>query len=171
MLKENIAKALCEQVNAEFYSSYLYLSMSAYADRAGFKGIANWLYIQAREEMAHGVHMYQYLLDRGVSPSFSEVKAPPQTFGGVTDIFEKVLAHEEGVTEGINNIAALAEKEGDHAAYQFIGWYLNEQVEEESNAGDLLAKLRLAADHPGALYTLDSALAGRVFTDPFASKA
>jgi ferritin len=169
MIKENIAKALSEQVTAEYYSAYLYLSMSAYADHAGFKGIANWLHVQAKEEMAHGIHLYQHLLERGAAPVFSDIKAPPQTFGGIKEIFEKILIHEQGVTGQFNSIATLAEKEGDHATYQFIGWYVSEQVEEESSAGDLLAKVRLVADHPAALYTLDSALASRVFTDPFAS--
>jgi ferritin len=166
MIKENVAKALNEQANAEFYSAYLYLSMSAYADRAAFKGIANWLYVQAQEELSHGARLYKYLLERGAAPLFPEIKGPPQDFSGIKDVFEKVLAHEQGVTERINKLATLAEKEGDHAAYQFISWYVSEQVEEEASAGDLLAKVRLIADHPGPLYNLDAALAARVFTSP-----
>jgi ferritin len=171
MIKENIAKVLSEQAGAEYYSAYLYLSMSAYADREGFKGIANWLFVQAREEMAHGTRIYQYLLERGASPAFGDIKAPPASYGSIRELFEKVLAHEQGVTGRINTIATLAEQEKDHAAYHFISWYVNEQVEEEASAGELLAKVRLIDGNPGLLYNLDAALASRVFTDPFASES
>jgi ferritin len=167
-MKENIAQALSEQAGAEYYSAYLYLSMAACADREGFKGIANWLFVQAKEEMAHGTRIYQYLLERGVSPVFGGINAPPASYGSIRELFEKVLAHEQGVTDRINHIATLAEQEKDHAAYQFISWYVNEQVEEEASAGELLTRIRLIDGQPGLLYNLDEALASRVFTDPFA---
>jgi ferritin len=167
-IKENIAQVLSEQAGAEYYSAYLYLSMAAYADHEGFKGIANWLFVQAKEEMAHGSHIYQYLLERGASPGFGEIKAPPASYGSIRELFEKVLAHEQWVTGRINDIATLAEQEQDHATYQFISWYVNEQVEEEASAGELLTKVRLIDGQPGLLYNLDAALASRVFTDPFA---
>jgi ferritin len=164
MIKENISRALSEQAGAEYYSAYLYLSMSAYADRSGFKGIANWLHVQAKEELAHGVRIYQYLLERGASPAFGEIKAPPASYGSIREIFEKVLAHEQGVTDSVNRIATLAEQEKDHATYKFISWFVSEQVEEESSADELLTKVRLIDGHPGLLYTLDAALASRVYT-------
>jgi ferritin len=167
-IKENIAQVLSEQAGAEYYSAYLYLSMAAYADHEGFKGIANWLFVQAKEEVAHGSHMYRYILERGASPGFGEIKAPPASYGGIKELFEKVLAHEQWVTERIHHIATLAEQEKDHATYQFISWYVNEQVEEESSAEELLTKVRLIEGQPGLLYNLDAALASRVFTDPFA---
>jgi ferritin len=171
VIKENICQALSEQAGAEYYSAYLYFSMAAYADRAGFKGIANWLFVQAREEISHGTHICRYLLERGASPVFREIKAPPASYGSIKELFEKVLAHEQGVTECINHIATLAEQEKDHATYQFISWYVNEQVEEESNADEILTKVRLLDGHPGLFYNLDAALASRVFTDPFAPGA
>lgn len=167
MIKETISKLLNEQVNAEYYSAYLYLSMAAYADRAGYKGIANWLHVQAKEEMAHGTRIFQYMLERGALPSLGGIKAPPASYSGITEIFEKVLAHEQGVTESINRIATLAEQEKDHAAYQFISWYVSEQVEEEASAEELLTRVKLIDSHPGLLFNLDTALASRVFTDPF----
>jgi ferritin len=167
-IKENIAQVLSEQAGAEYYSAYLYLSMAAYADKEGFKGIANWLFVQAKEEIAHGSHIYQYLLERGASPVFGGISAPPASYSSIRELFEKVLAHEQGVTERINHIATLAEQEKDHAAYQFISWYVNEQVEEEAAAGELLTRVRLIEGQPGLLYNLDAALASRVFTDPFA---
>jgi ferritin len=168
MIKESISAMLNDQVNAEYYSAYLYLSMAACADRAGYKGIAHWLYVQAKEEMAHGTHIFEYILERGAAPCLGEIKAPPASYNGITEIFEKVLAHEQMVTERINRIATLAEQEKDHATYQFISWYVSEQVEEEASADELLTRVKLIDGHPGPLYNLDAALAGRVFTDPFA---
>ncbi|MDR2662950.1 MAG: ferritin, partial [Treponema sp.] len=158
-------------VNAEYYSAYLYLAMSAQADRAGFKGIANWLFIQAREEMAHGTHLYQHILERGAAPSFKEIKAPELSPGGIREIFEKVLAHERHVSSLIDSIATLAQKEEDHATYNFILWYVNEQIEEEATAEEILAKIKLTDSHPGLLFSLDAELGSRTFTDPFGGSA
>ncbi|MDR2006240.1 MAG: ferritin [Acidaminococcales bacterium] len=171
MIKSKLTKALNDQVNAEYYSSYLYLAMSAYADKEGFKGIANWLFIQAQEELAHGTHIYQHILERGAAPAFNTIQAPPASFAGIEEVFEKVLAHEQYVTELINNIASLALKESDHASYNFIMWYVNEQVEEEATAGELLAKIKAVADNKGLLYTLDAQLASRAFVNPFPAAA
>jgi ferritin len=167
MLSEKLTKALSEQVNAEYYSAYLYLSMSSFADLAGLKGFANWLFIQAQEEMAHGTHMYQYILERGAAPSFAAIIQPPASFSGITEIYKKVLTHEQKVTESINNIATLAMQENDHACYQFILWYVNEQVEEEASAGDILGKLKMIGENKGLLLSLDNAFAQRVFVNPF----
>jgi ferritin len=169
MITESVVKALSEQVNAEYYSAYLYLTMSAYADRAGYKGVANWLFIQAQEEMAHGTHIYQHILGRGAAPSFSEIKAPDVSFGSIKEVFEKTLAHEQLVTGLINKIATIAQNEKDHASYNFIMWYVNEQIEEESTADEILAKIKLTEGHPSLLFNLDAELAARTFTDPFAA--
>ena len=168
MLSEALTKALSEQVNAEYYSAYLYLGMSAYADREGYRGIANWLFVQAQEERAHAVHLYQHILERGAFPVFMDIKAPPLSFAGIKEVFEKVLAHERGVTERINAIASLAAEEKDHATYNFMLWYVNEQIEEEKNAGELVAKINLMGNNPALLFHLDAELAARTFTDPFA---
>jgi ferritin len=167
MLSDSLTKALNSQLNGEFYSAYLYLSMSAYADRLGYKGVANWLYVQAQEETAHGIHIYQHILERGASPSLSEVKAPPASWPGIKELFEHILSHEQGVSAGVNNIASLAVNEKDHATYSFILWYVNEQIEEEKTAGDILAKLNLMGNNGMLLFHLDSELAARIYTDPF----
>ncbi|MCL2352366.1 MAG: ferritin [Firmicutes bacterium] len=171
MISEKLAKALNDQVNAEFYSAYLYLSMSAYTEGSGLKGAANWLYIQTREETAHAIHMYQYLIDRGVNPSLPAIEAPETNFTGLQDVFEKTLAHEQKVTERINKIATLAMKENDHACYQFIMWFVNEQVEEEANATDILTKLKMIGDNKGLLLSLDTELAARIYNNPFPTDA
>ena len=169
MISESLAKALSEQVNAEYYSAYLYQAMSTYAEDAAFKGAANWLWVQVREEMAHGIHMYQYILDRGAVPAYTSIEAPPapHSFKNLLDVFEAVLAHEQKVTARINNIATLAMRENDHACYQFIMWYVNEQVEEESNAKGNIDRLKLVGDNTGQLLSFDQELASRVYVNPF----
>ena len=171
MLSEKIVKALSDQVNAEYYSAYLYLTMSSAADRAGFKGTANWLFVQAQEEMAHGTHMYEYILSCDATPSFAAIELPPAAPSDINEIFKEVLAHEKKVTERINNIATIAMQEFNHACYQFIMWYVNEQVEEESGARDILDKLRHIEDNKGQLLALDNELATRVFVNPFPATA
>jgi len=170
MLSEKLTNALSEQVNAEYYSAYLYLAMSAAADRLGLKGISNWLFVQAQEEMAHGTHMYQYIVERGAAPSFTAIAQPPQSFADVKSIFEAVLSHEQNVTQRINSIATLAMQESDHACYQFMMWYVNEQVEEESSAADVLDRLYLVGGDKGLLLILDNELAARTFVNPFPAK-
>ena len=167
MLKSSLSKVLSEQVNAEYYSAYLYLSMSAYADRAGFKGFANWFFVQAQEEMAHGTHIYQHLLERGATPAFADIKVSQTEFKSIEEAFTKTLSHEQHVTELINNIASIALRENDHATYNFILWYVKEQIEEEAAADELLTKVRLIGNNTALLYNLDAELAARVFTNPF----
>ena len=171
MLSKKLAKALSDQVNAEYYSAYLYLAMSAAADQFGLKGAANWLFVQAQEEMAHGTHIYQYILERGAAPAFAAIEQPPASFANMSAIFEMVLAHEQKVTQRINAIATLAMQESDHACYQFMMWFVNEQVEEEANATEILSKLQLIGDNKGLLLTLDNEFAARVFVHPFPAKA
>lgn len=171
MLKESLLKVLGEQIVAEYYSAYLYLAMSAWADRAGYQGIANWLFVQAQEEMAHGTHIYEHVLERGEAPTLSEIQAPKQEFDSMQAMFEMVLSHEQWVTERINNIATIAMKEGDHATYNFIMWYVDEQVEEEASADQILSKVKAVSDHPGLMYNLDAELATRVFVNPFPAAA
>ena len=167
MISEKLVNALSNQVNAEYYSAYLYLAMAAAADRMGLKGTSNWLFVQAQEEMAHGTHMYEYILDRDAAPSFAAIDLPQTSFKDVCEIFETTLSHEQKVTAGINAIATLAMQENDHACYQFIMWYVDEQVEEEANARDILDKLRLIGDNTGLLLTLEAELGARVFVNPF----
>ncbi|MCL2070555.1 MAG: ferritin [Treponema sp.] len=167
MLSEKLTKALNDQINAEYHSAYLYLSMSSFAEGAALKGAANWLFVQAQEEMAHGVNMYHYLMDRGALPSFPAIAPPPASFTGIDDVFTQVLAHEQKVTKSLNAIATLAMQENDHACYQFIMWYVNEQVEEEATVTDILGKLKMIDGDKRALLTLDTELAARVFVNPF----
>jgi ferritin len=141
--------------------------MSAYADRAGFKGIANWLFVQAREETAHANRMCQYILERGASPYFADIKAPQLSLASITEVFEMTLSHEQHVSELINRIAALALGESDHATYAFIQWYISEQVEEVAKADEIVTQARAIGNNTALMYQLDAKLAKREFADPF----
>ena len=167
MINQNLAKALSEQVNAEYFSAYLYLSMSACAEQLGLKGAAHWLFAQAQEEMAHGTNIYQYLIERGAKPLLEEIKKPPSDFSDINQIFEMVLSHEQEVPRRINAIATMAMQEHDHASYQFILWYVTEQIEEEASASDILGKLKMIEGNKGLLLSLDKELAARTFANPF----
>jgi len=142
--------------------------MSAKADRMGFKGFANWLYVQFQEEMAHALNMNKHILERGCEPLYTAIDAPESGFENLKDLFKKVLEHEQYVTERIGKIATLAMQENDHATYNFISWYVNEQVEEEASADEILQKITNISDNTAMLYAFDTELAGRVFNDPFA---
>jgi ferritin len=167
VLKKNVSKALNDQWNAEYYSAYLYLAMSAYAEKAGFKGAAHWLFVQGREEMAHGTHIFRYLQDRGEDIVFSDIKAVTASYKDMKEVFAGVVAHEKHVTDLIDGVADIAMSEKDHATYNFILWYVNEQVEEVANAEEILKKLNLIGNDTGLLYNLDAVLAQRLFVNPF----
>lgn len=169
MLSEAITKALSDQVNAEIYSAYLYLAMSATADRMGFKGFANWLHVQFQEEMEHGLHIHAHILERGGTPTHNAIDAVSADFDSLEAMFEKVLEHERYVTSRINSIATLAMQENDHATYNFIMWYVGEQVEEEDSADQILQKLKFRKDNMSMIIALDAELGARVFVDPFAT--
>ena len=167
MLNDKLLHALSSQVNAEYYSAYLYLAMSAAANQMGLAGAANWLFVQAQEEMAHGTHIYQYILERCESPAFAAIDLPPTAYANIDDIFKMVLEHEQKVTQSINHIATIAMQESDHACYQFMMWFVNEQVEEEASVSAVLDKLKFIDGNKAMLLTLDSELGARVFVDPF----
>lgn len=167
MLSDKISKALSNQVNVEFYSAYLYLSMASQADQMGFKGFANWFHVQFQEEMAHALHLNKHILDRGALPLYKAIESPECGFDSLKVMFKKTLAHEQYVTGRIGKIATLAMQENDYATYNFISWYVDEQVEEEASADDILKKLTNIKDNTAMIYALDTVLAGRVFVDPF----
>jgi ferritin len=161
MLKASVLKALNEQVNAEYYSAYLYLEMSAYADSAGFKGASGWLWHQSREEASHGSKILKYILDQGGKATFSDIKATGASYKSLKEVFAKVAAHEKHVTDLFNALADLAQKEHDHATYHLLQWFVDEQIEEVSTADDILNKLNAIGDNPGLLYNFDAVLAQR----------
>lgn len=166
MINEKVGKILIDQINKEFYSAYLYLSMSAYFSDLGLLGFANWMRVQFQEEQAHAMLMYDYLNDRGEKVILSAIDTPPNTWNCPLCVMEEVLKHEEYVTSLINNIVTVAEEVKDRATMSYMNWFIDEQVEEEANAQDIISKLKLIGDDKSALYLLDKDLAARVFVQP-----
>ena len=159
-------RSISEQVNKEIFSAFLYLAMSDWCEQKGLKGSATWLYVQYQEEMTHGQNLYHYLHYRGESAKLFPVEKPESEFKNLLDIFEKVLAHEKTVTASIDNLATISMETRDHAAYNFLQWYVSEQVEEESNANDIIAKLKLAGNDLSGLLMIDTELGARTFAAP-----
>ncbi len=166
MLKENIEKALNNQLNAEIYSAYLYLSMSAYFESISLKGFANWMKVQYQEEMAHAMKFYDYINERGGRVILQAIEAPPTQWDSPLAVFEATYEHEQKVTGLINDLVELAISEHDHATNIFLQWFVSEQVEEEDSANELVEKLKLMGDARGGLFMLDRELAQRTFTPP-----
>ena len=169
MLSKTMSAALNEQLNKEMYSAYLYMSMSAYSTHIGLKGFANWFMVQYQEEMMHAMKFYNYINDLGEQVMLMAIDAPPTAFESPLDMFEKTLKHEQFVTKRINDLVALAIKEKDHATNIFLQWFITEQIEEEANDNDVIAKLKLVGKKGDALLMLDKELSARVFTPPAAS--
>lgn len=167
-MNPKVEKAINEQINAEFFSAYLYLSMSSWFDSAGLKGFAHWERVQAMEERDHALKFLDYLLSRGGKAVMQKIEAPPVVWNDAKDAFETQLAHELKVTELINNLVNLSMTEKDHATVQILQWFVSEQVEEEGNARTILDQLRMISQEKGAglLYMLDKELAARVYTPP-----
>lgn len=166
MINENVSKVLIEQINNEFYSAYLYLSMSAHFSDVGLLGFANWMRVQTQEELAHAMFIYDFLINRGEKVTLGNIAAAPSDWGSPLSVIEAALKHEVHITGLINNIAAVAEQHNDRATMSFMNWFIDEQVEEEANAQDIIAKLKLIGDDKSALYLLDKDLATRVFVQP-----
>jgi ferritin len=163
MISKKMTKALNEQINAELYSAYLYLAMSAYATAKGLKGIGKWMAVQTREEMTHAQKQYQYLLDQGEQPEMLAIDKPPAAFKSALDLFDQGLKHEQGVTGRIHNLVNLAIAEKDHATQIFLQWFVTEQVEEEANATEIVNMLKVAGADKVALFMIDSHLGKREF--------
>lgn len=166
MISEKMEKAFLEQINAEFYSEYLYLSMKAYFANLNLNGFVNWMDVQIQEEHSHAMGMFDYVIERGGKIELETIKKPDTNWASPLAVFEAVLAHEEWVTSRINALMDVAEDVKDRAAMIFLSWYLKEQVEEESNVGGVLAQLKMIGDDKHALYALDKELASRTFTAP-----
>ena len=164
MLKKKIEKALNEQVNKELFSAYLYQSMAAQAEHDGLEGVANWMDVQAEEEMFHARKIYDYINEQGGRVILKAIEEPPAEFESPKAMFEKALEHEQFITKSINELVDLARKENDHATEIFLQWYVTEQVEEEDNVGGILDKLELIGDQGRGMYMLDKELADRTFT-------
>lgn len=166
MINEKMEKAFNDQINKEFYSEYLYLSMQAYFERLNLKGFVNWFTVQVQEEHAHAMGMLNYVQERGGKVELEAIDKPETEWASPLACFEQVLEHEEYVTSRINALMDVAEEVKDRAALSFLDWYLKEQVEEEASVGGVLATLKLIGNDANALLLLDKELAARTFVAP-----
>lgn len=166
MLSKKMEKAFNEQINAELYSSYLYLSMQAYFAEHNLNGFANWMSIQVKEENAHAMMMYNFVLERGGKIELQAIAKPQPNWKGAIDIYAATLKHEQHVTSLIHNLVDLAIKEKDHASANFLQWFIKEQVEEEASASDILEQLKIVEGKGHGLLLLDREMKTRVFNDP-----
>lgn len=164
MFTKKMEKALNEQVNAEMYSAYLYLSMSAWAELHNLRGFANWLRVQYLEETAHALKIFDYILERGGQVELKKIEKPDNTWKDIIEVFEQVYKHEQHVTSLINNLVSIAIEEKDYATNNMLQWFVNEQVEEEASALEILDQLKLFDGKGAPLFMMDRELKQRVFT-------
>lgn len=161
MVSEKINEIINEQINKEFYSGYLYLSMSAHLHELGLFGFSHWLKVQAREEVEHGLKLLDYLLERNSYVTLKQIRTPEFEFKGVKSVFETLYSHEKCITNSVMNIAKLAEDECDRKTLNFIDWFIEEQVEEEQQVKDIIKRIDLFGEENASLYLMDKELGSR----------
>lgn len=166
MLNKKIEEALNAQINAELWSAYLYLSMAAYAHANGNPGMGNWFEVQFKEEQDHAKIMFNYIIQRGGRVELKPIVAVPTTWESPLAVFEATLAHEQKVTSLINNLFTLSTAENDYATQSMLKWFIDEQVEEEENAQNIIDNLRMIQGNGYGLYMLDKELAARTYVQP-----
>ena len=166
MISKKMADALNKHMNVELASANLYLCMSSCSSDMGLKGAANWFMVQYREEMTHFMKFYTYLVDQGVNVSILAAKAVPNAYKSLLDMMQKTLAHEQMITGCMNELSELAVNEKDHATRIFLQWFVTEQIEEENNDRDLIAKLKLVGENGQGILMIDAAMGQRIFTPP-----
>jgi ferritin len=164
-MNKKVENAINKQINAEIYSAYLYLAMAAYFDGEGLEGFSNWMKIQAQEEMTHAMKFYRWVFERGGKVELDAIDKPNGEYGSSLEVFEEVLKHEQEVTSLINNLYELAVEEKDYAFQSMLKWFIDEQVEEEGNAQQIIDKVKLAGDKGPGLLMLDQELGSRTFVD------
>jgi ferritin len=161
MLNESLEEALNEQINAELYSEYLYLSMAAYYADEGLPGFASWMRAQADEERAHAMRIYDFVIERDGRVTLETIDSPPTEWSGPADAFEAAYEHEVEISGMIDDLVALAREENDNATENMLQWFVAEQVEEEATAQDVLDKLTHVGDDGPGLLMVDQELAQR----------
>jgi ferritin len=161
MLTDKLLDLMNNQVNKEHYSSYLYLSMAAYFESEGLPGFANWMKVQSAEEYEHGMKFYEFINDRGKKVVLDAIAKPAGTWNGPADVFQEVLKHEKHVTSLINAIYAQAVDDNDYPTQIMLHWFINEQVEEEKNAQQIVDQFKMIGESKNSLMMLDHALGKR----------
>lgn len=165
MIKEKMLNAINDQINAEQYSAFLYLSMSAWFQDKGLPGFANWMYIQYQEELTHANKFFNYVHERGGKVSLKAIEQMPTDWDGIIEVFEATLEHEQLVTSSIDNLVDIAIEVKDHATQSFLQWFVDEQVEEEANVQEILDTLKLIGGQGNGIFMLDREMRQRKFVD------
>jgi ferritin len=159
MITKNVEKAINEQIKREEHSSRIYLAMASWAERNGFPGASNWLYVQTEEERIHMLKLVHYLNDRGGTAVIPALEAPEAKFKSLLDVFQQVLKHEEYISASINELYAICTKEKDFTSANYLQWYITEQIEEESTVRAILDQIKLAGTEKGGLFLMDKEFA------------
>lgn len=165
MINDKVNAALNEQVNAELFSSYLYLGMSAWFSEKSLNGFANWMLVQAQEEMSHAMKIYDFILERGGTIELKAIDKPESNWGSPLKVIEEVANHEAKVTGLIHDLVDLALEQRDHATNIFLQWFVTEQVEEEASAGEVLDRVTMIGDDSAGMFAMDMEMAKRQFTE------
>jgi ferritin len=160
-MTDAMKEGLIDQMNAEYYSSYLYLAIANWFRDQNLDGIGTWMEVQAAEEHEHAMKLYRYLHDRGVTPRFSAIDQPPSEWPNIEAALEAVLEHERYISGRIDKLADQALTDRDHATRVLLDWYVNEQVEEEASAEEILRQARMLSASPQGLFLLDRELGQR----------
>ena len=166
MISKKLHDAINAQINAELWSAYLYLAMSMDAETKGYKGVANWFYVQFQEEQDHARIFMNYLNSIDAKVTLLPIDEVPATWDNVLAMFKQTLEHEKKVTSLINNLAAIANEDRDFASINRLVWFIDEQVEEEENARDMITAVEAVEDNKYGMYMLDKELAARVYNVP-----
>ncbi len=166
MISEKLHDAINAQINAELWSAYLYLAMSLDAENKGYKGVANWFYVQFQEEQAHARIFMNYLNSVDAKVTLLPIAEVPSTWDTVLDMFKQTLVHEKKVTSLINNLAFIANEDRDFASINRLNWFIDEQVEEEEAARDMITAFEAVEGNKYGMYMLDKELAARTYTQP-----
>ncbi|MFZ5988201.1 MAG: ferritin [Bacillota bacterium] len=169
MINDNMVKKLNDQMQKEFYSAYLYLSMSGYFKSINLEGFANFFYVQAQEERDHAMKIFDYINQVGGKITLKQIDAPKVDFESIEEVLRLSLEHEQFITKSIHDIVDAALSEKDHTTYSFLQWFINEQVEEEATADHNLKKFKLVGNDGRGILMIDAELAQRVYTPPAAN--
>lgn len=160
MLPKAMEDKLNEQIGHELYSAYLYLAMAARCHAMNLPGAAHWTELQAQEELEHAMKFYQFIVERGGQVVLGQLSKPDPQFNSLEELFRQVLDHEKFITGKIHALYELAVQEKDYASKPILHWFIEEQIEEEASASDVLTLAKMAADNR-ALLSVDRELANR----------
>ncbi|WP_372714623.1 ferritin [Ilyobacter sp.] len=164
-MNKRVEDALNEQVNKEFYSAYLYLSMNAYFSEKNLNGFANFMRVQYQEEISHGMKIFDYIMERGGRAKLRPIDEVKLEWKDVIEVFEETCDHEKFITDSINSIVDISYEERDHATTNMLQWFVKEQVEEEATAQGLLEQLKMIEGKGAGLFMIDRELMARTFVD------